>query len=270
MKPIKQHFMKHNFEERKQNRIDKAKKQAEKNKQESDQLYGNAKKMASAIPFGQPILVGHHSEKSDRRYRDKIHNTYGKAFEKMDKAAHYEAKAEIIANNKAIFSDDPTALEQLRDKLKELEALQEFMKMANKCVKKKDKETFLKQPFATEQLWAEINTPDYLKRTGFAAYRLQNNNANISRIKQRIKGLESVAAREPIDYIINGVRIKENTEANRVQLFFPSRLSKDAYKTVRRSGFVWCRSEMAFQRQLNNHAVWLAKDLANRYPSINE
>jgi hypothetical protein len=50
--------------------------------------------MASIIPFGQPILGGHHSEKRDRNYRDKIHNTYGKAFELQDKVGYYKDKAE--------------------------------------------------------------------------------------------------------------------------------------------------------------------------------
>jgi len=262
--------MKHNFEERKQNRIDYAKDQAAKNKKESDRLYNNAKEMASAIPMGQPILVGHHSEKADRRYREKIHSTYGKAFEKMDKAGYYEDKAETIASNDAIFNDDPNALAKLRDKLQGLELKQEFMKLSNKCVKKKDKATFLKHPFATEQLWAQINTPDSFNGLGFPHYKLQNNNANIRRIKDRIKGLESIAAREEKDYIINGVRVKENTEANRVQLFFPSRLSKEAYQLVRSNGFVWCRSESAFQRQLNSYAVRLANQLANQYPSFNQ
>lgn len=50
--------------------------------------------MASVIPFGQPILIGHPSEQRDRNYRDKIHNTFGKAFAMQDKAAYYEDKAE--------------------------------------------------------------------------------------------------------------------------------------------------------------------------------
>lgn len=50
--------------------------------------------MASIIPFGQPILVGHHSEQRDRNYRDRIHNTFGKAFAEQDKAAYYHSKAE--------------------------------------------------------------------------------------------------------------------------------------------------------------------------------
>lgn len=52
-----------------------------------------ARDMGEAIPFGQPILVGHHSEGRDRNLRGRIHNTYGKAFALQDKAKHYEQKA---------------------------------------------------------------------------------------------------------------------------------------------------------------------------------
>ncbi|WP_461791676.1 DUF3560 domain-containing protein [Pedobacter sp.] len=64
-------MMKHDFEERRQKRIDSARKRAQKNGQEADSLYGSAMEMARQIPMGQPILVGHHSEKADRRYREK-------------------------------------------------------------------------------------------------------------------------------------------------------------------------------------------------------
>lgn len=69
--PVRRNFMKHNYEERRQKRIDNAKRLAEKNKQKSDALREAGNKMANAIPFGQPILIGHHSEKSDRNYRKK-------------------------------------------------------------------------------------------------------------------------------------------------------------------------------------------------------
>lgn len=75
-------------------RAERSERRAENAEQKSDELYNKAKGMASVIPFGQPILVGHHSEKRDRNYRDRIHNTFGKAFNEMDKAEHYRNKAE--------------------------------------------------------------------------------------------------------------------------------------------------------------------------------
>ncbi|MEC5144926.1 DUF3560 domain-containing protein [Chitinophaga sp. 212800010-3] len=124
--------MKHNYEERKQNRIDHANDQVAKLQKESDRLHNQAKKMASVIPMGQPILVGHHSEKKDRNYREKIHDTYGKAFAASNKAEYYENKAATIEANDAISSDDPQALPKLKDKIASLESAHAFMKAANK------------------------------------------------------------------------------------------------------------------------------------------
>jgi hypothetical protein len=54
---------------RRENRIAGAEEKASKNEAESDRLYQLSQKMADAIPMGQPILIDHHSEKSDRRGR---------------------------------------------------------------------------------------------------------------------------------------------------------------------------------------------------------
>ncbi|TDX00519.1 DUF3560 domain-containing protein [Dinghuibacter silviterrae] len=80
-------------QERAEYRAERAEHRADKAEQKSDQLYNTAQKMASVIPFGQPILVGHHSEQRDRNYRNRIHNTFGKAFEELDKGKHYREKA---------------------------------------------------------------------------------------------------------------------------------------------------------------------------------
>jgi len=85
----------------------------------SQETYRQARRMGDAIPFGQPILVGHHSEGRDRNYRAKIHNTYGKAFELQDKAEYYAQKAARIGTG-GISSDDPEAIQKLRDELTNL------------------------------------------------------------------------------------------------------------------------------------------------------
>ena len=136
------------------------------------------------------------------------------------RSKHYEQKAETIENRKVIFSNDPQAIEKLKGKLASLQSAQAFMKAANKCIKKKDKEGFLKIPQATEKWWEQLNTPDPMGRVGFAGYALQNNNAEMARLKKRIAQLENLAAKETTERTINGVRLVENVEANRVQLFF--------------------------------------------------
>lgn len=258
--------MKYNYEERRQNRIDYAKEKAAKLQKESNQLYNHAQKMASVIPMGQPILVGHHSEKWDRNYRGKTHNTFGKAVAAGDKADYYEKKAATIESNDAISSDDPQALDKLRKKLALLESTQEFMKSANKCVKSGNKVAFMKLPYATEKIWIEITTPDFLKRVGFPDYSLKNNNANIRSVKHRIAKLESIEQLATSEKTINDVRVVINTEANRVQLFFPQIPPEDIRKRLRDRGFRFSRSEgNAWQQFISNSAVGHAYMVAGLY-----
>jgi Domain of unknown function (DUF3560) len=54
--------------------------------------------IAGVIPFGQPILVGHHSEKRHRRDLAKIDGHMRKAFEANEKRDHYERRAETARN----------------------------------------------------------------------------------------------------------------------------------------------------------------------------
>lgn len=255
--------MKHNFEARKQKRIDNAKRQAEKNKQESEALWDIANKMAIAIPFGQPILVGHHSEKRDRNYRAKINNTYDRSIEAQHKAEYYQEKAASISSNQSISSDDPEALEKLRQRLTELQKMQEFMKAANRCIRKNDKGGFLKLPHGTEKIWEEAIKPDRFGGPGFARFELSNNNANISRIKKRMAALEKVAQLTTAEILVKEVRLVQNTEANRVQLFFPGKPSDEIRKQLKGKGFRWSPSEGAWQRHLTPQALYIAKTFLN-------
>jgi hypothetical protein len=254
--------MKHDFEERRQRRINNAKSRAIKNEQEADSLYKSAHEMASFIPFGQPILVGHHSEKGDRRYRDKIHNKFGKSFEMRDKAVYYADKAESIAYNTAIYSDDPEALQKLTDKLKSLQDAQEFMKSANRYIKNNDKKSFLKLPNTTEKLWEELTTPNQMGHIGFAHYSLSNNNANIRRVQKRIELLKKAEAKQAIDKTVNGIRIYENREANRLQMFFEEKPSKQVRILLKANGFRWSPTEGAWQRYISPHALYYAERIA--------
>ncbi|WP_353151531.1 DUF3560 domain-containing protein [Chryseobacterium sp.] len=258
--------MKHNFEERKQNRIDYAEKQAQKNEQKSDSLYDLSNKMASYIPLGQPILVGHHSEKSDRNYRQKIDNTFSKSIEAGKKASYYKDKARTIENNQTIFSDDPLAVEKIEAKIEHLERLHNFMKSANTCIKKQDKEGFMKLEYATDRLWEQLNEPDSFGNLGFAPYKLTNSSANLRRLKKRSNELQKVATLHTEIEEIKGVRVVKNVEANRIQLFFPEKPSAQVIKDLSKGySFRWCRSEGAWQRHLNNAGIRAAKQFLGNY-----
>jgi len=257
--------MKHDFNQRKQRRIQSAGEKAVKAEAASRQQYQQVREMASAIPLGQPILVGHHSEQRDRSFRKRIHQKFGKAVQLQDKADYYREKARTIAGNQAIFSDDPQALDKLRGRLKELQDNQHFMKQANQCIKKKDREAFLALPHATGALWAELARPDKMGVTGFAPYSLRNNNATIRRLQRRIEQLQRLEAAPVIDEQLNGLCIFQNNAAGRLQMLFSQKPPQELIAELKRHGFRWCRSQQAWQRHISPNAIYCARLIAGKF-----
>lgn len=64
---------------------------------ESASYHDRAHQLAERFPFGQPILVGHHSEARARRDADKVHTWHGKGFELDREAQRLAAAAESAA-----------------------------------------------------------------------------------------------------------------------------------------------------------------------------
>src|SRR5690242_2661373 len=91
--------------ERLLNAADRADREGKAYRDESDRI-------ASFIPLGQPILVGHHSEGRHRRDLERIRSKARKGWELYEKAEYYRERAAAMENNHAIFSDDPDAIEK--------------------------------------------------------------------------------------------------------------------------------------------------------------
>jgi hypothetical protein len=167
------------------------------------------------------------------------------------KAEHYADKAASVGKG-GISSDDPDAIEKLKAKLLKLQAAQDTMKKLNALVRryaKSDTETRVVMLVATglidEARARQLITPDYAGRTGFASYQLQNNNANIRRIADRIKALEKVA--EP--------------QENRAMFLFDGKPAKDTRDVLKRHCFRWSPTRGAWVRQLTGNAQWAARDV---------
>lgn len=92
--------------------------------------------------------------------------------------------------------------------------------------------------------------------------KLTNNNANIRRITQRIEKLKHIEQREKLDTVINGVRIFENHEAGRLQLYFEGKPSEEIRKKLKSNGFRWSPSQGAWQRGIGNFAFRIALGIA--------
>ena len=81
------------FEQRQAARKQRLEARAGALRTEGEARLSRARKMADIIPSGQPILIGHHSEKGDRSYRAKIHANFGKGFDALKAAGEMAARA---------------------------------------------------------------------------------------------------------------------------------------------------------------------------------
>lgn len=232
---------------------------------EARALHNKAHKMAECIPFGQPILVGHHSEQRDRNYRVKIHDTYGKAFAANDKAEYYKQKAESVGTG-GISSDDPDAIAKLKEKVAKLENKQKTMKAANVCIRKKDLIGLEKLGFTQEQIKKLVN-PDCMGNIGFASYSLSNNNANIRATKKRIEQLERAAQTEDKEKEFDGFTYKE--EDNRVQFVFPDKPEEKIRKILSDNSFRWSPTREAWVRKLTGNGRYAAKRVIEKLKEQN-
>jgi hypothetical protein len=262
------------YEAKQEARRERLERAAEKARQESERRYNAVHNRLDGIPFGQPILVGHHSEKRHRRDLERADNDMRKGVEASKRAGELAARAAAVGSG-GISSDDPDAIDKLREKLAELEAKQDRMKAVNAAIRKHAKAGREAQLAALTALGLSANaaegalTPDCFGGIGFPSYSLSNNSNNMRRYRQRIAQLERLAERvaaepEPAELELHGASIIEDAGENRVLLRFPARLSRDDYKAVRSMGFVWSPSRNAFVRKLSTGATWAARHLVER------
>ncbi|MCC4821301.1 DUF3560 domain-containing protein, partial [Vibrio lentus] len=97
----------------------------------STERFNTASSLGKMLPFGQPILVGHHSEAKHRRHAESINTNMRKSVEAQDKAEYLSRRADSVGSA-GIASDDPEAVTKLKQKLGRLVQSHELMKAVNK------------------------------------------------------------------------------------------------------------------------------------------
>lgn len=257
------------YEERKQARIDYYNAQAAKSTQRSNALAHESIDMISGIPPGQPILVGHHSESRHRNHLKRADNKMRKSVDEANKADYYAAKAEAAENNTAISSDDPEAVTKLENQLVELEENQSYMKRANAYYRKHgtmrgygglddNEAATVDERIKGGYSWAQQPYP---------AYKLQNNNANIRRVRNRIAELKKKSTLSPdAGWAFDGGHVVMNVDANRIQIFFDSKPNEEIRKELKRWGFKWAPSLGVWQRHLNGNGMYAVKQVKSIQP----
>jgi len=237
--------MSNDYQDKKQRRIERYKELADKNDKRSEELFEQSRKTTEHIPMGQPILVGHHSEARHRSTLDKSWNELGRAVESSKRAEYYRGKAEAAENSNTISSDDPEAVKKLKLKLALLLKGQEMMKGANAIIRHKTMDEGLKLEKLCELGYSEKDAHEIMYprhshlSPGFASYALSNNNANINRVKRRIEKLKEQASQTTSERVQHGIRIVDNIEDNRLQLFFDGKPEADVRAKLKSNRFRW-------------------------------
>lgn len=264
------------YEAKQEARRERLEARADRLERESHGAYRQAMGCLDGIEPGQPILVGHHSEKRHRRALDRHDGAMRKSIDAQNAAGEARAKAASVGTG-GISSDDPDAIAKLQKQLAKCEAFQAKAKEYNRLVRAGRKlhggdgakvAEYLRSKGVDDTTAAALAKPDFCGRWGVPDYALTNNNANMRRIRQRIATLEAqhaAAAETPLTReTIGDIEIVCDAEENRVRLLFPGKPSAEIRAELKRNGFRWAPSEGAWQRQLGRYAVDEARRIAKK------
>lgn len=251
------------YETRKAARIERLQNRADRLRSEGEARLTQARRIGDAIPFGQPILVGHHSEKRHRRDIARIDAGYRKGFGALKQAETCERRAMVAEDNRAISSDDPEALTKLRAKLAGMTERALQMKQANAAFKRGG------WP-AVAALFPGFDVTEAARSMAlcrqdkpFPSYKFTNLSGNRRRVEERIAVLEKRdAAPEVPPETIGDVRIVE--EDNRVLVYFPGKPSADIRTALKSNGFRWAPTVGAWSRMASNGAHYYAREIARK------
>lgn len=186
----------------------------------------------------------------------------------------YARKIEhLLTMEQPILSGDAQAIELLEEKLESLKETQEMMKAVNKAVKKKDTvkgDEELKDMGYSEEQIKKFREPDFLGRIGFPSYALQNNNANIKRVENRLNSLKKAKEAGTQESENKFFKVVENTEIMRLQLFFDGKPEDKVRDILKKHGFKWSPKNGSWQRQLTENAKYALTRVIKELEALEE
>ena len=163
-----------------------------------------------------------------------------------------------------ISADDPQAVQKLEAKLEKLQAAQDTMKAVNAYYRKH--KTLAGCPNLSaesiEKMKAEMSSQWHIEDKPYPSWALSNNNAEIRRIKGRIAELTKKQETAYAGWEFDGGTVEANKEDNRLQIFFEEKPDEKTREALKGNGFRWSPKAGAWQRQLNDNAIYVADGLS--------
>jgi hypothetical protein len=219
---------------------------------EAEGAFAREHAMGNRFSMGQPILVGHHSERRHRRDLARMDALRKKGLTLAKEAQGLEHRATSAETNPAVSSDDPEAVAKLRAKLASLEQERARMRATNAAIRAGGNVVARLVGLGHSEARAkELLQKDFAGRVGFPAYVLQNTSSEERRIKERIRQLEARAASPP--------RSPETIGSATIA---------DALRSaMKAAGFRWAPSEGTWQRFASRGAWEAARRLLAAHAS---
>ena len=252
------------YQRRQEARRERLLERAEQARNVGQATFEQARGQGRLYPPGQPILVGHHSERRHRNYLASMDRLDRKGVEALKKSQELESRAAAVGTG-GIACDDPEAIDKLRSQLEELELLQTLMKTANAAIRKgktpEDKIESLIKLGMQEAEGQQLIVPRFGKDGGYPSYKLTNNGANIRRIKVRLQELEKLQATPLEEFECADYSYVESADEGRVMFTFPCKPSEDIRGVLKGNGFKWSPDREAWVRILNGSALSAGRHL---------
>jgi hypothetical protein len=236
--------------ERLERKIDRCMEWAEgrEKKATAERSRGDMSEAKTGIPFGQPILVGHHSEGRHRRVVDRAHRAMDRAIENEKMADTHRSKAAGLSTmlDRTVFSDDPDAVEALEARIAALDAERQQNNTINKIVRKKPKNVATPEKIAalaglgmSEAVAEKLFEPDFAGRIGVPAYVNQNLGGRIKAARGRLEIVKTQAEnRKAAEESPDGVVVKENCYGD-LFVTFSEKPDREILTALKTAGYRW-------------------------------
>jgi hypothetical protein len=248
--------------ERLEAKVEKRRCWAESAEKKADAACNRAHEIGQRFEFGQPILVGHHSERKARRDAERIDTSMGKAVEQTRLAQHHQSKARGLEHqlDRTVFDDDDDAIEKLEARAAEAERSAEQMNAINKAWRKtkgtvEERVAAMVAGGAMSERHGKV-LADTMKlapwlKTPFDATNLRaaarRDRQRIDEIKMQREKQEKARAR--------GVLVLEYG-ATGVEVTFCERPTDEVLDALRAAGFVWRRPSWHGRKPAEPTEAW--------------
>lgn len=232
--------------ERLEARLERRRAWAANRERQAEQAFTRAHAIADQIPLGQPILVGHHSERRARRDQDRIHSAMSAGVAASKIAAHHEAKAAGLADQlaRSVFADDPDAIEALEERIARLEEDLARKKQANAAFRAtKGAPGWAAVAGLSERV--ETTAAEMMRQCPWIRLPFDptNDRATVRRLRQRLDEIRTRQARQQAVEEAGGTLVTVAGAYALVQ--FAERPDDETLAALRAAGYTWRQGRWA-------------------------